>query len=174
MKWKAIGAVAIAAPLCAVLRGSDRHFWTNSENVRLLGIERIERSDFREGIPLLQTAAELDPQSDAAVSALANAFHLQRRLDEAAVQYARLLQLIPAKPPTKQQEEAMLRFAPRVVQTPSDPFTLKDAAAIHHPREPLIAYHFFWEDDIDFPEDNDPCDHELLWVRYNPATQTAV
>ena len=29
-----------------------------------------------------------------------------------------------------------------------------------HPQRRLIAYHFFWEDDIDFPEDNDPCDHE--------------
>jgi hypothetical protein len=32
----------------------------------------------------------------------------------------------------------------------------------------LIAYHFFWEDDLDFPEDNDPCDHELIWVKYSP------
>ena len=62
----------------------------------------------------------------------------------------------------------MLRFAPRLFQVRSDPFRLLDAVAIHHPDEPLIAYHFFWEDDIDFPADNDPCDHELVWVRYDP------
>ncbi len=36
-----------------------------------------------------------------------------------------------------------------------------------HPSERLIAYHLFWEDDIDFPEDNDPCDHELVWVQFS-------
>ncbi|MGH9936236.1 MAG: hypothetical protein ACREAM_08320, partial [Blastocatellia bacterium] len=43
----------------------------------------------------------------------------------------------------------------------------KDFAAILHPSERLVAYHLFWEDDIDFPEDNDPCDHELVWVKYS-------
>jgi glycerophosphoryl diester phosphodiesterase len=38
----------------------------------------------------------------------------------------------------------------------------------------MIADHFFWEDDIDFPEDNDPCDHELVWVRYDPASMKVV
>ena len=37
-----------------------------------------------------------------------------------------------------------------------------------HPESRLIAYHLFWEDDIDFPEDNDPCDHEVVWIRYSP------
>jgi hypothetical protein len=36
----------------------------------------------------------------------------------------------------------------------------------------LLAYHLFWEDDIDFPEDNDPCDHELLWVEYAEDQKT--
>jgi hypothetical protein len=30
-----------------------------------------------------------------------------------------------------------------------------------------------WEDDIDFPDDNDPCDHELIWVTYDPASGEA-
>src|SRR6266540_4111838 len=59
-------------------------------------------------------------------------------------------------------------FAPRLYATPSEFFPLKDFAVTLHPAERLIAYHFFWEDDIDFPEDNDPCDHELIWVRYSP------
>jgi hypothetical protein len=59
------------------------------------------------------------------------------------------------------------RFAPRLYVTKSEPFPLKDFAVILHPTDRLIAYHLFWEDDIDFPEDNDPCDHELMWVRYS-------
>ena len=44
-------------------------------------------------------------------------------------------------------------------------------AAVLHPERRLIAYHLFWEDDIDFPEDNDPCDHELVWVAYSADGQ---
>ena len=40
-----------------------------------------------------------------------------------------------------------------------------------HPERRLIAYHLFWEDDIDFPEDNDPSDHELVWVAYSADGQ---
>jgi hypothetical protein len=116
-------------------------------------------------------ATERDPSSAIAVSALANAYHLQRRLDEAAAQYSRLLQIKPASVLTPQEEESVLRFAPRVFQTVSDPFPIKDVVAIHHPTEPMIAYHFFWDDDIDFPEDNDPCDHELIWIRYDRDKQ---
>jgi hypothetical protein len=59
----------------------------------------------------------------------------------------------------------MSRFAPRLATTRTEPFALKDAAAILHPSAPWIAYHLFWDDDIDFPDDNDPCDHEVIWVR---------
>ena len=47
---------------------------------------------------------------------------------------------------------------------------IRDLVAIHHPVQPWIAYHLFWGDDIDFPEDNDPADHEIVWVAYDPAT----
>jgi hypothetical protein len=52
-----------------------------------------------------------------------------------------------------------------VFVTPNEPFDLQDVAAVIHPNAPWITYHFLWEDDIDFPADNDPCDHELMWVR---------
>jgi len=120
---------------------------------------------------LLETAVELAPAWEEGLASLANALHLQRRLDEAADRYARLLHVAPPTAPSKQQEDVILRFSPRVFQTPTDPFPLKDVLAIHHPHEPLIAYHFFWADDIDFPDDNDPCDHELVWVRYDPSAQ---
>ncbi|MGB6370859.1 MAG: hypothetical protein WBF68_07485, partial [Atribacterota bacterium] len=29
------------------------------------------------------------------------------------------------------------------------------------------AYNLFWEDDIDYPGDNDPSDHEVAWIEFN-------
>ncbi len=99
-------------------------------------------------------------------------YHLQRRLDEAAREYDRALALDPPRVPATAERAIVLRFAPRVYTTPDEPFPLKDAAAVLHPSERLIAYHFFWEDDIDFPEDNDPCDHEVVWIQFSPDRQS--
>lgn len=96
------------------------------------------------------------------------AYHLRRCLDDASREYARALELEPPRELTESEWQLVRRFAPRVFVTPSEFFPLKDFAVIIHPAERLIAYHFFWEDDIDFPEDNDPCDHELMWVQYSP------
>lgn len=95
------------------------------------------------------------------------AHHNLRRLDEASREYARVVQLDPPKELTPEQWALARRFAPRIYTTPTEFFPLKDFAVILHPTDRLIAYHFFWEDDIDFPEDNDPCDHELIWVKYS-------
>lgn len=100
------------------------------------------------------------------------AFHLRRCLDDASREYARALSLDPPRDLTGEEWEMVRRFAPRVYVTPSEFFPLKDFAVIVHPQKRLIAYHFFWEDDIDFPEDNDPCDHELIWVEYAEDRQT--
>jgi len=96
--------------------------------------------------------------------------HERRSLDEASALYSRILKAGAPSGPTPEQKRLARRFAPRIYTTPTEPFPLKDFAVIMHPTEPLIAYHFFWEDDIDFPDDNDPCDHELMWVRYDPAS----
>jgi hypothetical protein len=93
--------------------------------------------------------------------------HLRRSLDDASREYARALELDPPRELTADEWSMVRRFAPRIYVTPTEFFPLKDFAIILHPTERLIAYHFFWEDDIDFPEDNDPCDHELIWVRYS-------
>jgi hypothetical protein len=92
--------------------------------------------------------------------------HLRRSLDEASREYARALELDPPRDPTPDDLQVVRRFAPRLYTTPGEFFPLKDFAAILHPEARLVAYHFFWEDDIDFPEDNDPCDHELMWVQF--------
>lgn len=96
------------------------------------------------------------------------AYHLRRCLDDASREYTRALELDPPRELTDEEWRLVRRFAPRVYVTASEFFPLKDFAIILHPTARVIAYHFFWEDDIDFPEDNDPCDHELIWVRYSP------
>ena len=94
-------------------------------------------------------------------------YHLRRCLEDASREYARALELDPPRELNAEEWRLVRRFAPRLYATPSEFFPLKDFAVILHPAERLIAYHFFWEDDIDFPEDNDPCDHELIWVKYS-------
>jgi hypothetical protein len=94
--------------------------------------------------------------------------HLAGRIAEAYRAYWQVLRADPCRPPTAAEREIILRYAPRIFVTSEEFFPLKDAAAILHPTQPLIAYHFFWEDDIDFPDDQEPCDHELIWVRYAP------
>lgn len=93
-------------------------------------------------------------------------FHVKRCLDEASQEYATALKLEPPAEATAEQTALARHFLPRIFSTPSEPFRLQDIAVILHPSRRLIAYHLFWEDDIDFPEDNDPCDHEVLWVEY--------
>lgn len=100
--------------------------------------------------------------------------HSLRRLTEASAAYSRALAAQPAADPNPEERALILRFAPRLFTHAQEPFPLKDAAAILHPDKPFIAYHFFWEDDIDFPDDNDPCDHELIWVELNPDRTRAV
>jgi hypothetical protein len=97
--------------------------------------------------------------------------HQRRRLTEASLAYSRALKAAPSRDPSGAEQALMLKFAPRVFVHPREPFPLKDAAAILHPEKPWIAYHFFWEDDIDFPDDNDPCDHELIWVKLDPRRE---
>lgn len=94
------------------------------------------------------------------------AYHLRRCLDDASREYEKALALDPARKLTAEQWALVRQFAPRIYVARSEFFPLKDFAVILHPAKRLIAYHFFWEDDIDFPEDNDPCDHELMWVQY--------
>ena len=95
--------------------------------------------------------------------------HEHRRLNEASREYARALALDPGRELTADEWALARRFAPRLYTTPTEFFGLRDAAVVMHPDRRLIAYHLFWDDDIDFPEDNDPCDHEVIWVAYAPG-----
>ncbi len=44
---------------------------------------------------------------------------------------------------------------------------LEDVVAVLHPEKPIIAYNLFWDDDIDYQEDNDPTDHEVVWIEFD-------
>lgn len=100
--------------------------------------------------------------------------HGKRSLQEASAAYSEALKLAPSRDANAAERALALRVAPIVFATPREPFQLKDAAAILHPNGEWIAYHLFWEDDIDFPDDNDPCDHEVVWVRVDRARGTAI
>ncbi|MCI0351638.1 MAG: hypothetical protein L0Z53_19635 [Acidobacteriales bacterium] len=93
-------------------------------------------------------------------------------MDEASREYAAALKLDPPAEATAEQIALAHRFLPRLYVTPVEPFRLQDFGVILHPSRRIIAYHLFWEDDIDFPEDNDPCDHEVLWVEYSGGKKT--
>jgi hypothetical protein len=93
------------------------------------------------------------------------AHHLERALNEAAAAYDRALALEPPREPTPTEWQRILAAAPRVFAQRDEPFELADVAAILHPQTGIIAYHLFWDDDIDYPDDNEPLDHEVVWVK---------
>jgi len=111
-----------------------------------------------------------DATDPATLNDQAQAAHRQRRLNEASKLYDQLLKLDTPVEPTAPQKELVLRFAPRIHTVAGEFFPLKDVVAIIHPDKPIIGYRLFWEDDLAFPSDGDPCDHEIIWIEYDPAS----
>jgi hypothetical protein len=99
--------------------------------------------------------------------------HSQRRLAEASNYYRALLEAEPTRKLTEAERARIIRLAPLALRVDQDPFELRDVVAIQHPSKPWIAYHLMWGDDIDYPEDNDPVDHEVVWVKFNETTGAA-
>ncbi|HLW60654.1 MAG TPA: hypothetical protein VKV57_12120 [bacterium] len=95
--------------------------------------------------------------------------HNLGRLDVARRLYAEVTRLDPPRLLDDQQRRAIECLCPVLRTTVAECFPLRDCAAIHHPKDALIGYHFFWEDDWDYPDDDEPCDHEVAWVRYRPT-----
>jgi hypothetical protein len=125
---------------------------------------------------LLVGSALADPIETAApaLNEQAIAAHRQRNLGEASRFYARVLKLDSPVEPTAAQRALVLKFAPRLHTVSGEFFPLKNIAALVHPDRPVIGYHLFWDDDIAYPSDNEPCDHEIVWVEYDPATEQVV
>ena len=120
---------------------------------------------------LLPVIARAAGESElAALNEQGQAAHRQRRLNEASKLYGELLKLDPPAEPSAQQRELVLRLAPRIHTVAGEFFPLKDVVAIIHPEKPVIGYRLFWEDDLAFPSDGDPCDHEIVWIEYDPSS----
>jgi len=67
----------------------------------------------------------------------------------------------------RSDSQLSLKFAPILYINKKEYFNLDDLFVVIHPVKPVIAYHLFWKDDIDFPDDGQPNDHEIIWVFYN-------
>lgn len=106
-----------------------------------------------------------------AINAQAQTAHAKRNLGDSTPLYQQLLAAEPPLVPNAEQRKLVMKFAPRLHNVPDEFFPLKDFVAIVHPERPVIAYHLFWEDDLGFPSDNDPCDHEIVWIEYDPTTR---
>jgi hypothetical protein len=119
----------------------------------------------------VERAAALTPSMQ---NRLGERAHGERRLAEASRHYAQTLALDPPAVASEAELDRARALAPELLLHAREPFALRDIAVVVHPERPWVGYHLFWEDDIDFPEDNDPCDHEVIWVEYDPATGRAV
>lgn len=118
-------------------------------------------------ISQLELLKKADPENVLHVTRQAEFYHLDGHLRKAGEQYRRALEMEPLVPLTEEEERFIHKFCPLLLIQPKECFPLKDIVAVHHPSKPLIGYHLFWEDDFDFPDDYEPCDHEEIWVEYD-------
>lgn len=110
------------------------------------------------------------PDDPEPIERLGEAYHYRKQLYEAGEYYTKALAMDPPQSLSEAEIDRVYRYAPILRTNPQEYFKLMDVIAIHHPDKPLIAYHLFWEDDFNFPDDFDPCDHEQIWVSYNPES----
>jgi hypothetical protein len=144
----------------------------NKEICRLIKEEKITTDDFKQvAIAQLELMKKIDPQNVNYVSQQAEFYHLDGYLRKAGELYQKALEMDPLIPLTEKEEQLIRKFCPILMVTPKECFPLKDIVAVHHPSKPLIGYHLFWEDDYDFPDDYEPCDHEEVWIEYDPETE---
>jgi len=122
---------------------------------------------FNKVIENYKKGLKLHPKNILYHYSLGYAYHLMRRLMEASMEYEIMLKLNPPRLASDDDLKLADRYAPRLFVNPKEFFKLKDLVAVIHPKKPIIAYNLFWEDDIDYPGDNDPSDHEVVWVEFN-------
>jgi hypothetical protein len=134
--------------------------------------EQVSGVDFYQlAIAQLELLKKVDPPNMNYVSQLAEFYHLDGYLRKAGELYRKVLEIDPLIPITEKEERLMRKFCPILMINPNECFPLKDIVVVHHPSKPVIGYHLFWEDDYDFPDDYEPCDHEEVWIEYNPKTE---
>jgi hypothetical protein len=144
----------------------------NEEIIELIKEEKVSGIDFyQSAITQLELLKRIDPQNVNYVSQQAEFFHLDGYLRKAGEKYRKVLEMSPLIPLTETDERFIRKFCPLLLINPKECFPLKDVVVVHHPSKPIIGYHLFWEDDYDFPDDYEPCDHEEVWVEYDPETE---
>lgn len=124
---------------------------------------------FNKVIENYKKGLKLDPQNVLYHYYLGYAYHLMRRLIEASSEYEVVLKLDPPRLASETDLKLASKYAPRLFVNPKEFFKLKDLVAVIHPKKAIIAYNLFWEDDIDYPGDNDPSDHEAVWIEFNKS-----
>ncbi|MBU1035602.1 MAG: tetratricopeptide repeat protein [bacterium] len=112
---------------------------------------------------------KLDPNNILYHYRLSYSYHLMRRLMEASSEYEIVLKLDPPQMATEENLKLVEKYTPRLYANPKEFFKLKDLVVVIHPEKPIIAYNLFWEDDIDYPGDNDPSDHEVVWIEFSQS-----
>lgn len=141
--------------------------WANAEEFPL---EKLEKMLDKLSVDA-QEIKEFKPESTEQLYERALQYHKERCLDEASYLYQEVLEGHKWKSPSPEQKQLAERFLPRVFTTEKEEFELKDLVVVLHPTERLIGYHLVWEDDIDFLIDNDPGDHEIVWIQYDEAQE---
>ncbi|MCH7763064.1 MAG: hypothetical protein IIB95_04900 [Candidatus Marinimicrobia bacterium] len=136
--------------------------------------KKNNRQNFEKTIEHYKQGLRFEPENVYYNNRLGYAFHLERRLKEASEQYRNVLRLDPPQSVTPEEFELAMRLAPRLYVNPKEFFALEDAVVILHPDQPIIEYSLFWDDDINYPQDNDPTDHEKVWIEYDPENGNIV
>jgi len=122
---------------------------------------------FETAIDNYKKGLQLDPNNTLYHYRLGYAYHLMRRLTEASGEYKVVLKLDPPRIASESDVKLADKYAPGLFINPEEFFDLKDIVAVIHPEKPIIAYNLFWDDDIDHPGDNDPSDHEVVWIEFD-------
>lgn len=135
---------------------------------RVAGQHKAE--NFRAAIDHYERGLRFDPDNVHYHNRLGYAYHLERRLKEASREYAKALELDSPQDVTPEEFDLILKLAPRIYVHADEFFNLDDVVVILHPKKPIIEFSFFWDDDVNFPADNDPTDHEKVWIEYDPAS----
>ncbi len=129
-----------------------------------------KQENYTNAIENYQKAIQLVPQNPYYHNRLGYIFHLERRLKEASIEYAKVLELDLPQPVSAEEFELAIKYAPRIYITPHEFFGLEDVIIVIHYEKSLIEYNLFWDDDINHPEDNDPTDHEKVWIEFDPQS----
>lgn len=122
---------------------------------------------YQYAIEQIELLLQAQPDHPDLLAKQAELYHLNGYLRMANEKYEKVMQLAEPLPLTDNEITYMYQFCPVLLTNEAEPFALKDIVAIHHPEKSLIGYHLFWEDDYDFPDDQEPSDHEEVWIAYD-------